>query len=101
MAGSGFGPSGSAASSARRAAIEDHVLHLLEQIFGNVFVDDELTGIDDAHVEAGFDCVEEKRRVNRLANHVVAAEGKRQIADPAADLYPRTRRLDLPRPGVK
>jgi hypothetical protein len=66
--------------------IEDHVFDVLEQILWNVFVDDQLAGVDDPHVEARFDGVEEKRRVDGLANHVVSAEGKRQIADPAADM---------------
>ena len=68
-------------------AIEDHVLDVLEQVLRDVLVDDELPGVDDAHVHAGLDRVEEERRVHRFADDVVAAEGERQIADAAADLH--------------
>ena len=56
------------------APVEDHVLDVLQQIGWNVLVHDQLAGIDDAHVEAGFDRVKEKRRVHRLADDVVAAK---------------------------
>ena len=39
----------------------------------------------------------QERRVDRLAHDVVAAERKRQIADPAADFHPGHRCLDDPR----
>ena len=54
--------------------VEQHVFDPLEQILGDILVDDQLTGIDDAHVEAGFDRVEEKRRVHRFTDGVVAAK---------------------------
>ena len=71
-------------------AVEDDVLDVLEQILRDVLVDDQLAGVDDPHVHAGLDRVIEKRRVNRLADDVVAAEGERQVADAAADLHART-----------
>ena len=72
-----------------RPPVEDHVLDVLEQILRDVLVDDELPGVDDAHVHAGLDRVEQERRVHRLADDVVAAEGERQVADAAADLDAR------------
>ncbi len=75
-------------------AIEDDVLDVGEQRLGDVLVDHQLAGVDDAHVEPGLDGVEEEGRVDGLAHHVVAAEGERQVADAAADLHARTRRLD-------
>ena len=66
-------------------AVEDDVLDVLEQVLRDVLVDDELAGVDDAHVEAGLDGVEEERRVHRLAHDVVAAEREREVADAAAD----------------
>ena len=75
-------------------AVEDDVLDVLEQILRDVLVDDQLAGVDDAHVEAGLDGVIEKRRMNRLADDVVAAERERQVADAAADLHARAGRLD-------
>jgi hypothetical protein len=67
---------------------------VLEQILWNVFVDDQLSGIDDAHVEAGFDRMEQEGGMNRLADDVVAAERERKVAHAAADLHAGTRRLD-------
>ena len=80
-----------------RPAVEDDVLDVFEQIGRDVLVDDQLPGIDDAHVEAGLDGVEEKRRVDGLADDIVAAEGERQVADAATDLDARALLLDEPR----
>ena len=74
-----------------RPAVEDDVFDVLEQILRDVLVDDQLAGVDDAHVHAGLDRVIEERRVNRLAHDVVAAERERQVADAAADLHARDR----------
>ena len=74
-----------------RPPVEDDVLDVLEQILRDVLVDDQLSGVDDAHVHAGLDGVEQERGVNRLAHHVVAAEREREVADPAADLHARAR----------
>ena len=74
-----------------RPAVEDDVLDVLEQILRDVLVDDQLAGVDDAHVHAGLDRVIEERRVDRLADDVVAAERERQVADAAADLHARDR----------
>ena len=77
-----------------RPAVEDDVLDVLEQILRDVLVDDELSGVDDAHVHAGLDGVEQERRVDGLAHHVVAAEREREVADAAADLHARAGCLD-------
>ena len=70
-------------------AIEQHVFDVFEQILGNLLVDRELAGVDDAHVQAGADGVVEEGGVHRLAHHVVAAERERDVADAAGDLAPR------------
>ena len=80
-----------------RTPVEDDVLDVLEQILGNVLVDDQLTRVDDSHVHPGLDRVEQKGRVHRLADHVVAAEREREVADAAADLGAGTDGLDDPR----
>ncbi len=80
-----------------RSAVEDDVLDVFEEIGRNVLVNDQLPGIDDAHVEPGLDGVEEKGRVDGLADDIVAAEGERQVADPATDLDARALCLDEPR----
>ena len=66
-------------------AIEQHVFDVLQQLLGNLLVNGELAGVDDAHVHAGADRVIQKRRVHRLADDVVAAERKADVAHAAAD----------------
>ena len=65
-------------------AVEQHVLDALEQVLGDLLVDLELAGVDDAHVQPGADGVIQERRVHRLADHVVAAERERDVAHAAA-----------------
>ncbi len=77
-----------------RPPVENDVFDVRQQIFRDVFIDDELTGVDDAHVEAGRNRVIEERGVNRFAHDVVPAERERQVADAAADLDARTAGLD-------
>ena len=76
------------------AAVEDHVLDQLQQVGRDVLVDDELARVDDAHVEAGLDRVEQERRVHRLADDVVAAEREREVRDAAARARARAALLD-------
>ena len=64
--------------------VVDDVLDVLEQVGRDVLVDDELAGVDDAHVEPGADRVVEERGVHRLADDVVAAEREREVGDAAA-----------------
>ena len=82
-----------------RAAVEDDVLDVLEEIRRDVLVDGELAGVDDAHVEAGLDRVVEEDRVDRLADDLVAAEREGEVRDAAGDLGARAALLD-PRNGV-
>ena len=79
------------------AAIEQHVFDALAQLGGNLLVDGELAGVDDAHVHAGADGVVEERGVHGFADDVIAAEGKRDVADAAADLGAGQLGLDLAR----
>ena len=76
------------------AAVEDHVLDALEQLWLDVLVDRELTGVDDPHVEPGLDRVEEERGVHRLADDVVAAEREAEVRDAARGARAGTPRLD-------
>ena len=66
----------------------------LAQLRLDLLVNRELPGIDDPHVEPGLDGVIEKRGVHRFAHGVVAAEGKRNVADAAADACAGQIRLD-------
>ena len=52
---------------------------------GDLVVDLERAGVDDAHVHAGRDRVVQEDRVDRLAHRVVAAEGERDVRDAAGD----------------
>ena len=70
-------------------AVEQDVLDQFEQVLGNLLVNAEHPGVDDAHVQPGLDGVIEKGGVHRLAHGVVAAKGKGNVADAAADLGPR------------
>ena len=70
------------------AAVEQHVLHPLQQVLGDVLVHRQHARVDDAHVHAGADRVVEERGVHRLADGGVAAEGKRDVRHPAADVGP-------------
>ena len=79
-------------ASGRRSKM--HVLDALEQVGRDVLVDDELAGVDDAHVEAGVDRVVEERGVHRLAHDVVAAEREREVRDAAARARARAALLD-------
>ena len=64
------------AISGVRPSVEQHILHALEQFFVNLLVHLQHAGIHDAHVQAGLHGVIQKRRVHRLAHHVVAPERK-------------------------
>ncbi len=67
------------------AAVEHDVLDALAQLGLDLVVDDQRAGVDDAHVEAGLDGVEQEDRVDRLAHRVVAAEGEGDVGDAAGD----------------
>jgi len=77
-----------------RSAIEDHVLHPLEQICGDIFVDAELARVHDGHIQARFDRVVEECGVHRLSHEIVSAKREREVADAAADPGPRADLLD-------
>ena len=77
-------------------AVEQHVLDPLQQIFGQVFVDGQLPGVDDTHVHAGADAVIEEGGVHGLAHGVVAAEGEADVAEAAADEHAGQLGLDAP-----
>ena len=78
------------------APVEDEVLHPLPQVRRQVVVERQLAGVDDAHVDAGPDGVEQEHGVDGLADRVVPAEGERHVADPAAHRGVRQLRLDPP-----
>jgi len=75
--------------------VEDHVLAELTQLRLDVLVDGQLTGVDDAHVEAGLDGVIEKHRVHRLAHGRITAEAEAEVADAADEVCAREALLQL------
>ena len=75
--------------------IQQHIFHAFEQVFGNLFVDFQLAGVDDAHVEASFDRVIQERRIDRFANGVVPAEAETDVGDAAGDFRTGADLLDL------
>src|SRR5690606_14780864 len=72
------------------------ILYPLTELRRNLGIDRELTRVDDSHIHAGFTGVVEEHRVHRLAYGIVAAEGKGDVADAAADQCVRQMRLDVP-----
>ena len=80
-------------------AVEEHILDEGEEVFRDLLVDGELAGVDDAHVEAGFDGVVEERGVDGFADRVVSLEGERDVAHAAAHAGVREVFLD-PAGGV-
>ena len=59
-----------------RPAIEQHVLHVLEQFLVDLLVHLKHAGIHDAHVQTGVYRVVKKSRMHRFAHDVVASKGK-------------------------
>ena len=78
-------------------AVEDHVFHPLAERGLDVFIDGQLPGVDDAHVQPGVDGMVQEGGIERLADRVIAAEREGDIAHAAGDLYVRQQFLDLPR----
>ena len=76
------------------ASVEEDVFDELAELGGDLLVDLEHAGVDDAHVHAGLDGVEDERRVHRLADVVIATEAERDVGDAAAHLRVRQVRLD-------
>ena len=76
------------------AAIEEHVLDPFQQVLVDVSIHSQLACVDDAHVHAGLNGVVEERRVHRLADRLVAAEGEGDVADAPRHLHQRHRLFD-------
>ena len=57
-----------------RPSIQQHILHQLEKVFGNLLVHGQLPGVDDPHVQTGLDGVVQKGRVHCLTYDVVPTE---------------------------
>ncbi|MNK86739.1 hypothetical protein D3C87_1066570 [compost metagenome] len=66
-----------------RGAVKDHVFHGVAQFCRDLVVDLQLTGVDDAHGQAGTDRVQQEHRVDRLAHRVVATERERHVGHAA------------------
>ncbi len=62
-----------------RAAVEHHILAGLAQLRVDLLIDLQLTRVDDAHVHARLNGVEQEDGVHRLAHMVVAAEREGEV----------------------
>ncbi len=71
------------------AAVQQHVFDAFPQLGFDLFVNCQLPGIHNRHVETGPDRVIQKSGVHCLAHSVVAAKRKRNVADPTADTHAR------------
>ena len=78
------------------APVEHDVLDAFAQLLGDLVVDDERAGVDDAHVEPGPDRVVQEDRVDGLAHGVVAAERERHVRDAAGHVDAGQVLLDPP-----
>ena len=70
-------------------AVEQHVLHALEEVGGDVVIDGQHGRVDDAEVHAGSDAVEEEGAVHRFANHRVAPEAEADVGNATTDVRAR------------
>ncbi|CCJ90122.1 hypothetical protein BN132_2050 [Cronobacter turicensis 564] len=66
-------------------AVKDDVFHRVAQFGGQIVVNRQLSGVNDAHVHAVADGVVEEHGVDRLTNRVVAAKRERDVGDAAGD----------------
>ena len=64
------------------AAVEQDVLDQFEQVLGDLLVNGELPGVDDAHVEPGVDGVIQKGGVHRLAHGLLPRKEKEMLLMP-------------------
>ena len=69
-----------------RAARQHDVFAGLAQFRVDLLVNRELAGVDDAHVHARGDGVEQKDRVHGLAYRLVATERKRKVRDATGNM---------------
>ena len=77
-------------------AVEDDVFDQFQKFLVDLLVHLKLPGVDDPHIEAGFDRVIQEDRVDRFAHNVVASEGKADVAHAAGGLRSGTDLLDAP-----
>ena len=75
-------------------AVEQHVFHAFQQIFGNIRVNAQLPGVDDAHGHAGLHRVVKEGGMDRFPHRFIAAEREGHIGDAAAHLGIRQGLLD-------
>ena len=68
------------------AAVEEHILDALAQGRGDVLIDGELARIDDAHVHARLDGVEQEDAMHGFTNLFVATKREAEIRHTARDM---------------
>ena len=76
-------------------AIENDVFDQLLELRLDLFVNRELAGVDDAHVETGLDRVVQEHCVHCFAHDIVAAERKRNVRNAAGNVHAGARRFDF------
>ena len=70
-------------------AIEDDILDAFTQFRLDIVIDIQLAGIDDPHVHAGLDRMEQEDRVHGPADGFIAAEGEGDVRKSAGDVTSR------------
>ena len=79
------------------AAVENDILAGLAQFKRNLLIDLQRARIDDAHVHASIDGVEEEHAMHGLAHGVIAAEGEGEVGDAAGHMGMGQTRADFAR----
>ena len=78
------------------AAIEQHIFDSVTQFRIDLIIDFKHLWVDDPHIEASLDGMVQKDCVHRLANRIVTAKRKRNVAHAATRPSTRTLFLDGP-----
>ena len=65
--------------------VQDHILHQFQQILRDLVVDQEVSSVDDPHIQTGFDGMEKEGRMHGFPDKIVPPEREGKIADTAAD----------------
>ena len=66
-----------------RPTVQQDIFDVHQQVGVDFVIDLQLRGIDDAHVQTGFDRVIQEGRIHRFPHDVVATEAKTDVADTA------------------
>ena len=76
-------------------AVLNHIFHRFTQLFRQVIVNRQLTGIHNPHIHPIADGVIEEHRMNRFTHGIITAEGERNVRHTTGDHRIRQFTLDI------